>query len=297
VALVLRYYEDLPDDDIARAMECRPATVRTRIHRALTTLRKEVTPVTDTDVLLDPIERRLRHTFAVRAEDMAPGDGAARDQGIERVLARSADRSFGRQRHRRPTRLLLVAAIVLIVGVALAAVGVVVANDDGTGDETGGLASEGTSEPDVPAVALITAPRGLVTALEDERNMAMLQLIGVIDAVALPVDDVEQARSRTDAAAAAFESVVARDPADPADPVDPADPAGSAYQALSDRLDGLGALRRDIDADDGPETLDNVESATEVFDRYTDMIGGLLDAHGDAVGAIDDPDLRTGAQL
>jgi RNA polymerase sigma factor (sigma-70 family) len=43
VALVLRYYEDLPDDEIARVMDCRPATVRTRIHRALTTLRQEVT--------------------------------------------------------------------------------------------------------------------------------------------------------------------------------------------------------------------------------------------------------------
>jgi RNA polymerase sigma factor (sigma-70 family) len=44
VALVLRYYEDLPDDEIARVMGCRPATVRTRIHRALNTLRKEMNP-------------------------------------------------------------------------------------------------------------------------------------------------------------------------------------------------------------------------------------------------------------
>ena len=44
VALVLRYYEDLPDDEIARIMGCRPATVRTRIHRALQALRKEMTP-------------------------------------------------------------------------------------------------------------------------------------------------------------------------------------------------------------------------------------------------------------
>lgn len=44
VALVLRYYEDLPIDEIAQVMDCRPGTVRTRIHRALTTLRKEMTP-------------------------------------------------------------------------------------------------------------------------------------------------------------------------------------------------------------------------------------------------------------
>ena len=44
VALVLRYYEDLPVDEIAQIMGCRPGTVRTRIHRALTALRKEMTP-------------------------------------------------------------------------------------------------------------------------------------------------------------------------------------------------------------------------------------------------------------
>ena len=44
VALVLRYYEDLPVDEIARVMGCRPATARTRIHRALAKLREEMTP-------------------------------------------------------------------------------------------------------------------------------------------------------------------------------------------------------------------------------------------------------------
>ena len=41
-AIVLRFYEDLPDDDIARLLGCRPATVRTSIHRALAALRKEI---------------------------------------------------------------------------------------------------------------------------------------------------------------------------------------------------------------------------------------------------------------
>jgi RNA polymerase sigma factor (sigma-70 family) len=42
--LVLRFYEDLPDDEIARVVGCAPATVRTRVHRAITRLRKEMTP-------------------------------------------------------------------------------------------------------------------------------------------------------------------------------------------------------------------------------------------------------------
>jgi len=43
-AVVLRFYEDLPDGDIARALRCRPATVRSLIHRALSELRKVIEP-------------------------------------------------------------------------------------------------------------------------------------------------------------------------------------------------------------------------------------------------------------
>ena len=42
-AVVLRFYEDASDDDIAVALGCRPATVRTTIHRALRTLRPQLT--------------------------------------------------------------------------------------------------------------------------------------------------------------------------------------------------------------------------------------------------------------
>lgn len=41
-AIVLRFYEDLPDDEIAAVLGCRPATVRTLIHRGLNLLRKEI---------------------------------------------------------------------------------------------------------------------------------------------------------------------------------------------------------------------------------------------------------------
>jgi len=43
-AVVLRYYGDLPDADIARALRCRPGTVRSLIHRALADLRKVIEP-------------------------------------------------------------------------------------------------------------------------------------------------------------------------------------------------------------------------------------------------------------
>ncbi len=42
VALVLRFYADLKVDDIAEAMGERPGTVKSLLHRGLTTLRKEL---------------------------------------------------------------------------------------------------------------------------------------------------------------------------------------------------------------------------------------------------------------
>ena len=41
-AVVLRFYLDLTDGEIAEALGCRPATVRTLIHRALRDLRREM---------------------------------------------------------------------------------------------------------------------------------------------------------------------------------------------------------------------------------------------------------------
>jgi RNA polymerase sigma-70 factor (sigma-E family) len=43
-AIVLRFYEDLPDARIAELLGCREGTVRTAIHRGLARLRKEIEP-------------------------------------------------------------------------------------------------------------------------------------------------------------------------------------------------------------------------------------------------------------
>ena len=43
-ALILRFYDDLPDEDIASALGCRPATVRSLVHRGLNQLREVLEP-------------------------------------------------------------------------------------------------------------------------------------------------------------------------------------------------------------------------------------------------------------
>jgi RNA polymerase sigma factor (sigma-70 family) len=40
--LVLRYYEDLPDSEIAEILHCKPGTVRSLASRALATLRESL---------------------------------------------------------------------------------------------------------------------------------------------------------------------------------------------------------------------------------------------------------------
>ncbi|MBX3314494.1 MAG: SigE family RNA polymerase sigma factor [Actinobacteria bacterium] len=43
-AIVLRFYEDLPETEIASALGCRPSTVRSLVHRGLAALRREIQP-------------------------------------------------------------------------------------------------------------------------------------------------------------------------------------------------------------------------------------------------------------
>jgi hypothetical protein len=119
-------------------------------------------------------------------------------------------------------------------------------------------------------------------ALQDERNLATSRLMGIEDAISLPVTDTEQARRDTDAAIAAFETFVA------------ASPDGAAYRPGRDALGTLGELRSDIDAYAGPRNLDNIDVAQEIFGRYAGIVGGLLDAQHAYVSTIDDPVVRAG---
>jgi RNA polymerase sigma factor (sigma-70 family) len=56
--LVLRFYEDLPDRDIADALGCSEPTVRSNASRALATLRARLTPTEE--VHDDPAHRPTR---------------------------------------------------------------------------------------------------------------------------------------------------------------------------------------------------------------------------------------------
>lgn len=223
----------------------------------------------------DRVEDLVRRTLAVRAEDMAPGDPAGALPDLDRV-GPIAPRRLGRSR-----RSVLLAAAVVVVAAATAGVALVARDGDG---EAGRLTTVAEQPPSGGAqVPAITAPRALVGALHVERNVAVTTLLGLEGAIALPVSGTTQARSDTDAVLATFEAFVATSA------------AGSAYQSGLDGLDGLDGLRRDIDSYTGPGSLNDLDIAQDVSDRYAGLIAGVLDDQQAYALTIDDPVLRTGA--
>jgi signal transduction histidine kinase len=134
----------------------------------------------------------------------------------------------------------------------------------------------------------VVGPGGLFNALQDERNRAAVDLVALGDVIALPVAGTDEARTRTDAAIVDFRRLVGTH----------GDEVRTAYAPALDELAGLAELRDDVDTNPGPFTIDaNYAAADEVFTRYTTMVDALLDASSRVAVAIDDPELRRGADI
>src|SRR5262245_30715281 len=131
-------------------------------------------------------------------------------------------------------------------------------------------------------------PLSLLSVLEDERNAAAVYTMGVEDAVALPVEDNGQAREAVNAAISSFRAEVN----------DRGGNIALAYAPALEQLDQLDALRASIDAvPDDQRTLANIGTVSRVFDGYTGIMAAFFDANKRVALAIDDPDLRRGAEL
>src|SRR5918996_2631039 len=145
-------------------------------------------------------------------------------------------------------------------------------------------ADEVGSESDLARAA--TGQRGLITALENERNWAAVELSGVADTVEADVEGYDATRAQTDAAVTAFRARLAGEER----------AVREAFQPALDALSELRAVRADIDGYTGAKTPGNAISS-EIYDRYAAMLQPLLDANSLVVSAIDNPELREGASL
>ena len=130
-------------------------------------------------------------------------------------------------------------------------------------------------------------PGALVVHLQDERNLASIDLIGLADGVDLGVASTEARAALTDPAAVEFREEM--------------DSHGAALSGVFDpaweAYEGLGALRDDIDAYNGPKDTTNEQFADEVFQRYTTIIEAFFDGTSQVVTTVDDADLRNGAAI
>jgi signal transduction histidine kinase len=132
-----------------------------------------------------------------------------------------------------------------------------------------------------------TGHQGLITTLQNERSWASVELVGQQDTYVLETEGYEGTRAETDAAIVAFEAQLA----------DEEKPVRDAFLPAVEALSGLESVRADIDAYAGPRTLDNIDTANEIYARYSELLQPLLDANGLVVAAIDDPELRQGASV
>jgi signal transduction histidine kinase len=130
-------------------------------------------------------------------------------------------------------------------------------------------------------------PGSLVLRLQDERNRAAIDLIGLGDAAGLPVADNKEARDLTDAAVSDLKAELDRRGGD----------VTSSFAPAWDALAGLDDLRADVDAYTGPMDLTNDELANEVFLRYTVIVESFFDSTSTVALAVDDSALRNGVEI
>ena len=108
-AVVLRYYEDLADDDIAQLLGCRPATVRSLLHRALARLG---------EVINEPSLRTPSAAPCTRSPDRPAPPAVSRRPSSERVVPIS---SWRPTRTQRMVLGAVAAVIAVVAGVLVAA--------------------------------------------------------------------------------------------------------------------------------------------------------------------------------
>jgi signal transduction histidine kinase len=141
------------------------------------------------------------------------------------------------------------------------------------------------SQTDLASSSL--GPGSLLIRLQDERNRAAIDLIGLGDSAGLPVATNAEARGLTDTAIAELEDQMQGR----------GGTVKAAFAPAGEALTGLADLRADIDAYTGPMDLSNDELANEVFTRYTTIVESFFGATSTVALAVDDADLRNGIEI
>jgi signal transduction histidine kinase len=184
---------------------------------------------------------------------------------------------------RIPIRLKLAAALAVPLSALVAVVGVEVSAAAQRADEVSAQAA---------LARAAVGPEGLINRLQSERTWAAVDVVGAQSlGITAPVESYPETRADTDEALESFKLQTRQ--AGPG--------VAAAFAPAFEGLEGLGALRADIDNNIATSTLygtsDNEEFAEEMYNRYIAMIRPLFDATDQVTLSIDDETLREGAQL
>jgi signal transduction histidine kinase len=128
---------------------------------------------------------------------------------------------------------------------------------------------------------------GLINVLQNERNTALVQMLGLGTQIELEEPDIDASRQRTDEAHEALHRQVSGQE----------DRLREDWANALSTLDDLPGVRAEVDAavpDPGPA---NRETAHEVFAEYTDMVATIFASHDRFALVVDDAGLRQGDDL
>ncbi|MGH9211936.1 MAG: ATP-binding protein [Acidimicrobiales bacterium] len=136
--------------------------------------------------------------------------------------------------------------------------------------------------------AAADGPSGLLTSIQDERSWTAVELIGQGGQVTVAVEGYDETRRRTDEALAGFQALLeASEPQ-----------TREAYAApMADLPTRLAEVRQRIDDNDAPRDLGNTAFGNGIFASYSELIEPFFGATTQIALAIDQSELRQGAQL
>ncbi|HEX6425590.1 MAG TPA: hypothetical protein VFZ79_19030, partial [Acidimicrobiales bacterium] len=150
-------------------------------------------------------------------------------------------------------------------------------------------AAEAQTVLDQVALAEISlGPSGVLSAIEEERNAVGVHLLGQGEAFTLRIEDPAEAAQITDEAIATFRAEVERQGPD----------IVAAYAPAFRSMAELSQLRADVQATpDAERTLSSIEEVSVNFDGYSAIVDSLARVNKRVALAIDDVQLRQGAEL
>ncbi len=128
---------------------------------------------------------------------------------------------------------------------------------------------------------------GLISALQSERNQALIQMLGLSGHIALEVDDRDDARAQTDAAFTHLHHQIAGQD----------DRLREDYAEALRSLDALPDVRGRVDEALAAPGIANRQTAHDVFLSYTTMIATIFASHDRFSLVVDDAQLRQGDDL